>query len=297
MKTMSVKSMTGFGRGEAENSTRTWNVEVRSVNNRYLDVKIKLPRGYASLEDRVRNAVSEHFQRGRVDLLVNVQGDFSDLVELSVNTSLAQKYQDALGGIAESCGCASELTALQLATFPEVLVREQKSEDLEEVVWPVLSGAIEAALTGCDLMRLQEGEILMEDLLGRLRFFSKTVEEIELHVPALVAQRHQALQERLQKLLDNVQLDPLRLAQEIALLADKTDVTEEIVRLRSHIAQFSRFVEEEGTVGRKLDFLIQEFLREVNTIASKINDADIAHLTVALKSELEKIREQIQNIE
>lgn len=295
---MSVKSMTGFGRGEVDNESRSWSVEVRGVNNRYLDVKMKLPRGYTALEEKIRTIVSGFFERGRVDMVVSVNGDFSDLVELKVNQTLAMQYREVLADIAKSCGVDDKVSPTAIANFPDVLQREQKSEDLETEVWPHLQEALNAALVDCDNMRLQEGQSLQDDLLGRLEFFEKTIDEIEQHVPLLVQQKEASLKERLEKLLDsNVQLDPMRLAQEVAVIADKTDVTEEIVRLRSHIIQFKNFLSEEGGVGRKLDFLIQEFLREVNTIASKINAAEVAHLTVALKSELEKMREQVQNIE
>ena len=183
-----------------------------------------------------------------------------------------------------------------MASYPDVLVREQQNEDLD-AVWPILETVIDQAIENCDLMRMQEGEALASDLNGRLDSFTKIIDTIEQGVPVLLQQREKMLQERLEKLLGNVQLDPARLAQEVALMADKTDVTEEIVRLRSHIQQFELFLTEENGIGRKLDFLIQEFLREVNTLGSKINDATVAHLTVELKSELEKMREQVQNIE
>jgi uncharacterized protein (TIGR00255 family) len=175
-------------------------------------------------------------------------------------------------------------------------VREQKDEDLL-VVWELVEKVIDMALDSCDTMRAQEGEVLAADLVARLNYFEKTIQTIEQNIPELLEQRQKNLQERLEKLLANVQLDQARLAQEIAVMADKTDVTEEIVRLRCHIGQFTLFLSEESSIGRKLDFLIQEFLREVNTLASKINDAMVAHLTVDLKSELEKMREQVQNIE
>lgn len=295
---MSVKSMTGFGHGEAGNENRGWSVEIRGVNNRYLDVKMKLPRGYAALEEKIRSIVGEFFERGRVDLMVSVNGDFSDLVQLKLNKTLAVQYRDVLADIAQSCDVEDKVSATAIANFPDVLQREQKAEELETEVWPHLLVALNVALVDCDKMRLQEGQSLQNDLDRRLTFFEKTIDEIEQHVPLLVEQKETSLKERLEKLLDsNVQLEPMRLAQEVAVIADKTDVTEEIVRLRSHIVQFKNFIEEEGGVGRKLDFLIQEFLREVNTIASKINAAEVAHLTVALKSELEKMREQVQNIE
>jgi uncharacterized protein (TIGR00255 family) len=293
---MTIKSMTGFGRGELEKAGRIWVAEVRCVNNRYLDLKMKLPRGYALLEEKIRKKVAETYLRGRVDLFLSVSGDFSDLQEVKVNLALAGSYRNALQTLSEEFELDNEITPQILATYPDVLMREQKDEDLI-VVWEIVEKVIDAALEGCDTMRAQEGEVLAADLLGRLNFFEKTIAGIEKSIPELQEQRLKNLQERLEKLLVNVQLDPARLAQEVAVMADKTDVTEEIVRLRCHIGQFTMFLSEESGIGRKLDFLIQEFLREVNTLASKINDAKVAHLTVDLKSELEKMREQVQNIE
>jgi len=293
---MAVRSMTGFGRGESEHGGRIWTVEIRCVNNRFLDLKTKLPRGYAGLEERIRKKVSEFQQRGRVDLVLSVSGDFSDLQHVSVNLEIARNYHQALGLLADEFALDGEITLAQLSSYPDVIVREQKEEDLE-VIWPHVEQALVSALESCSLMRSQEGEALVSDLQARLASFEVTIDTIEQSVPQLVQQRENNLKERLEKLLDNTEIEPMRLAQEVALLADKTDVTEEIVRLRSHIKQFAAFVCEAGAVGRKLDFLIQEFLREVNTIASKINDASVAHHTVDLKSELEKMREQVQNIE
>jgi uncharacterized protein (TIGR00255 family) len=293
---MAIKSMTGFGRGEFEKGGRVWTAEVRCVNNRFLDLKMKLPRGYSSLEEKIRKKVSETHLRGRVDLFLSVSGDFTDLQEVKVNLALAGGYKNALQTLSEEFGLESAITPQILAAYPDVLIREQKDEDLA-VVWGMVEKVIDAALESCDTMRSQEGMTLAADLIDRLAFFEKTIDSIEKNIPGLLEQRQKNLQERLEKLLANVQLDPARLAQEIAVMADKTDVTEEIVRLRCHIGQFTLFLVEESGIGRKLDFLIQEFLREVNTLASKINDATMAHLTVDLKSELEKMREQVQNIE
>lgn len=293
---MAIKSMTGFGRGELENQGRVWSAEIRCVNNRYLDLKMKLPRGYGSLEEKMRKQVSKTHLRGRVDLYVSVTGDFSDLQQVKVNTSLAAGYKDALENLARTFDLEADLRPEILAGFPDVVVREQQDEDVQSV-FPILQEVVEIAQKNCDEMRLQEGEVLAKDLIGRLAVFTRTVDHIEAAIPQIVEQRQKQLEERLEKILGNVQLDPARLAQEVAVMADKTDVTEEIVRLRSHIEQFQQFLNNGKGIGRKLDFLIQEFLREVNTLASKINDASIAHHTVELKSELEKMREQVQNIE
>lgn len=293
---MPSKSMTGFGRGEAEACGRQWVAEIRCVNHRHLDLKIKLPKGYAGLEEQVRKMVAGTLQRGRVDVLLSVSGDFSDLHKIDVNSSLAATYRDALANLARSLDLANDTTLSGLASYPGVLVLEQKEEDLD-AVWPVMGTALRQAVDACDIMRSQEGEAMARDLHERLESFAADVRKIGSSIPELLERREQNLNERLQKLLDRVQLDPQRLAQEVAILADKTDVTEEIVRLESHINQFRSFLEADEATGRKIDFLLQEFLREVNTMASKINDADIAHLTVSLKAELEKMREQVQNLE
>ena len=293
---MSSKSMTGFGRGEADTSGRQWVAEIRCVNHRYLDLKIKLPRGYAGLEERARKMVSQTLQRGRVDVVLNVSGDFSDLHKIEVNSGLAATYNDALLSLGKSLSLENDTSLSRLAAYPDVLVLKQKEEDLD-IVWPAMEKALKQAVETCDIMRTREGEAMAADLHGRLENFAEVVRKIGGSIPELLERREQTLNERLQKLLDRVQLDPQRLAQEVAILADKTDVTEEIVRLDSHINQFREFLVSDEAAGRKIDFLLQEFLREVNTIASKINDADIAHLTVDLKAELEKMREQVQNIE
>ena len=293
---MPIKSMTGFGRGEVKTEGRTWIAELRCVNNRYFDLKTRLPKNCAMFEEPLRKLLSSKLQRGRVDLVVNISGEGADLKQVKVNLDLARSYRHALAEICSALDLPDQVTVSQIASMPDVLVREQENED-PETVWLQLGSVVREALDRCDVMRLQEGLVLRDDLRARLSQFSRTVDTIETAIPTLLQQRQRTLGERLEKLLGQVQLDPSRLAQEVAILADRTDVTEEIVRLRCHIGQFLAFLEEKAAVGRKLDFLVQEFLREVNTLASKINDPAIAHLTVELKSELEKMREQIQNIE
>ncbi|THB70520.1 MAG: YicC family protein [Desulfobulbaceae bacterium] len=293
---MKIRSMTGFGRGVTTRGGRTWTVEVRSVNNRFLDVKIKLPRDYNEVEEQIRKQVTTSYLRGRVDVSVSVTGDFSDLMDVQVDHELARKYKNAMVEMAATLGLGFNINVGTLSGYPEVLRREQKKEDMEQI-WPVLEQALSKALEGCEQMRLKEAKALTDDLRERITNFKTILDQIESRIPTIREQKEQALNERLEKLLGTVDLDPQRLAQEVAILADKSDVTEELVRLKSHLEQFSAFLSESGGIGRKLDFLIQELLREVNTIASKINDAAVAHMTVELKSELEKLREQVQNIE
>jgi uncharacterized protein (TIGR00255 family) len=288
--------MTGFGRGEVASGGRLWVAEVRCVNNRYLDLKIKLPQGYGVIEERLRKMVSGYHQRGRVDLGLSVNGNSSDSVRMRVNMELVRAYKSAIEEIAGELGGSAVVDAAFVASRPEVLIQEQQGEDIE-AAWPFLEQAVEQALIACESMRSLEGDAMVSDLLARLQVFVRHLETIESAIPELLKQREQILGERLQKLLGNVQLDEQRLSQEVAILADKTDVTEELVRLKSHMGQLQSFLGEKEAVGRKLDFLLQEFLREVNTLASKISDAPIASLTVELKSELEKMREQVQNIE
>ncbi|MBE0583746.1 MAG: YicC family protein [Desulfofustis sp.] len=293
---MGWKSMTGYGRAESELNGRVWSVEVRSVNNRFLDAKIKLPRDYGALEEGIRRRIGEFHQRGRVDLTLSVSGDFSDLVSIRFDPKIAATYLQALHSLAEHTGISSTIDLLHFANLPDILIREQHPEDLDAIA-PFIDRAVGEALQRCLDMREKEALHLSEDLGHRLKSFTTVLQAIEEQLPTLISQREMALKERLAKLLDHIEIDPARLAQEVAIIADKTDVTEELVRLRSHIIQFTDLLQASDPVGRTLDFLIQEFLREVNTIASKINDAQIAHQTVTLKSELEKMREQIQNIE
>ena len=293
---MALKSMTGYGRSEIENSGRVWTVEVKSVNNRFLDAKVKAPRNYAVLEDDIRRRIGGYHQRGRVDLVLSVSGDFSDLVTTNVDIELARTYQQSMIRLAEELDMEATIDMNMLIGLPDVLTREQQSEDVE-AVRPLIFQAVDQALSQSREMRMAEGEALKHDLAGRLRLFTDLLESIAVDIPRLTVERESNLKERLDRLLGTVDLDPARLAQEVAVIVDKVDVTEELVRLRSHISQFADLLTADEPVGRKLDFLIQEFLREVNTIASKISDAETAHKTVALKSELEKMREQVQNIE
>ena len=293
---MALKSMTGYGRAEIEHHGRVWTVEIKSVNNRFLDAKIKLPRNYAALEDPIRKKVANFHPRGRVDLAVTVSGDFSDLVKIGVDTNLARVYWDRLAELADELQIDTSPDLAMLINLPDVLTREQQLEDLEEI-WPLLDKALDEGFGQCLDMRAREGAALTADLGERLQTFIDLLDSIEKNIPRIIVERENSLKERLEKLLGTIDLDPVRLAQEVAVIVDKSDVTEEMVRLRSHIAQMQDLLQSTEPVGRKLDFLIQEFLREVNTIAYKINDAENAHTTVALKSELEKMREQVQNIE
>lgn len=293
---MRPRSMTGFGRGEATDSNRTWTVEIRTVNHRFLDQRVVLPRAFAMLEERVKKTVASGQDRGRVEVGLSVSGKISAGPLLTVDMDLARQYHDCLQQLAEEFAVGPRLQMADMLTQRDIITIGEQSPDLEQE-WPLVEQAIRAALAECIQMREQEGLTLKDDLLDRLDHFAAIVKEIETSIPQVLLQRQEELKTRVLKMLQGMDIDPMRLAQETAIMADKADVTEEVVRLASHISQFRAFLENDEPVGRRLDFLLQEFLREVNTLASKISNAEIAHLGVEMKNEIEKLREQVQNIE
>jgi len=293
-----ILSMTAFGRGEQSTNGRTWTVEIRSVNHRFCDIKIRLPRKLAALEELIKKEVAAVYTRGHVEVTVNCDGnEEGDNYQLRADLPLARQYHRCLKEIRADLGLGTPPDLALIASFREVFVSASPDENLDEVWSTGLGPALAAALANCRQMREAEGAHLRADMLGRLNFIAEAAGKIEVMIPKLRAEREAALKERLAVLLAGVDLDPQRLAQEVAIMADKSDITEELVRLRSHIGQFENFLGQNEGVGRRLDFLLQEFLREINTISSKIANAEIAHLGVELKNELEKMREQVQNLE
>ena len=293
---MRPRSMTGFGRGEASAEGRTWVAEIRTVNHRFLDQRVVLPRLFNAFEEPVKKMVATVLDRGRVDSTFIVQGLSAVEPQLVVNESVARQYHRCLQQLIDVYGLDGTVTLRDMLTLRDVITLEEQRPDMD-AEWVLISSALEAALKDCDIMREREGQALQQDLLGRLAKFESVVRQIDTHIPELQQQRQSDLRLRVGKLLEGLDLDPIRLAQETALMADKSDVTEEITRLDSHMAQFRSFLASDEPVGRRLDFLLQEFLREVNTLSSKISSASIAHLGVEMKNEIEKLREQVQNIE
>ncbi len=293
---MRPRSMTGFGRGEASDGGRTWVAEVRTVNHRFLDQRVILPRLFAALEEPVKKKVAAALDRGRVDITFSLQGVSTVEPQLVVNESVARQYHRCLRQLIADFELDAEVTLKDMLTLRDVVSLEEQRPDVD-AEWRLIAGALDAALKDCDVMREKEGHALQQDLLGRLAKFEAIVGRIEARIPELQQQRQSDLRLRVGKLLEGLDLDPIRLAQETAIMADKSDVTEEITRLGSHMAQFRSFLASDEPVGRRLDFLLQEFLREVNTLSSKISNAGIAHLGVEMKNEIEKLREQVQNIE
>jgi uncharacterized protein (TIGR00255 family) len=292
-------SMTGFGGGTASGKEISWTVEIRSVNNRYLDISIKLPRKFIGWDDKIKKEISSIHSRGRVDVFITFNDEGFETTKLKADLGLAKEYLRCLREVAQELSISGEPDLTMVASYRDIVspLDDEGGAEILEELWPDLRAAIIDALNECLKMRQREGELLQNDLLERLSIFQQKIDAIEQSLPLIIEIRGKVLQERLDKLLSGIDIDPVRLAQEVAILVDKSDVNEEIVRLRSHVEQFQGFLNLDEPVGRRLDFLLQEFLREVNTIASKINHAETAHLIVGMKNDLEKIREQVQNLE
>ncbi len=290
-------SMTAFGRGEHLTQTSGWTVEIRSVNHRFSDIRIKIPRQFSGLEEKVKKEIALFYSRGHIEVVITPASSISETRSLNVDLPLARQYRDCLEKIKQELLLPSSISDLDLiASYPNVIVSGEQEQNLDEE-WVVLRHALQEALVLTGDMRQREGKSLKTDLLERLDLLTEVRKQIGERIPELTVQKQEALRERVLKLTSEIDIDQNRLTQEIALIADKADVTEELVRLTSHIDQFRHFLEKQEPVGRRLDFLLQEFLREINTMASKISDANIAHQAVELKNEVEKMREQVQNLE
>ena len=293
-----VKSMTGFGRCETEINGRPITVEIKSVNHRYFEFSCRVTRGYSFLEDKLKSFVNARVARGKIDMFVSVGADDETPSEVVVNHSLVSGYLTAMKEISDTYGVQNDATVVSLSRFPEVLTVNKAAVDEEKLTGDVLSAA-QVALDAFISMRETEGERMKADILGRAQTILSIVDEIEQRSPQTVAEYEARLLDRIRQTLENlsVEVDEQRILTEVAVFADKVAVAEETVRLRSHFDQLAAFLEKSEPVGRKIDFIIQEMNREANTIGSKVQDATLAHKVVDIKSEIEKIREQVQNIE
>ena len=288
--------MTGYGRARATRNLRDITVEVRSVNNRYLDCTVKMPRMYAFAEDAVKARVQKAVSRGKVDVFISVDASAADVAKVNVNTALAAQYAEALKALAAVCGGEERVTPEQLARFPDVLTVTKADEDLETVSAD-LCAVLDEALASYNAMRAVEGEKLAEDIGGRLSAIEGMTAQVEERSPETVREYREKLTAKMREVLQSTTIDEQRILQEAAIYADKIAVDEETVRLRSHVSQLRGLLASDQPMGRKMDFLIQELNRESNTIGSKCSNLDIARIVVDLKGEVEKIREQVQNIE
>ena len=291
-----LKSMTGSGRVKVENAYREILVEVRSVNHRYLDLNIKVPRIYGFLEDAVKKQASEVLARGKVDLYVSVRAKEGSDLKITPNMPVIDGYMAALQAIAQRYGMEQSVTPQQLLQMPDALAVDKEEADAEVLTAEVLD-VLKQALNEHSAMRDREGKKLCEDIAYRAGLIRGYVDFVEQRSPVSVEEYRQRIAVRMEELLDGSELAQQRILNEAALFADKVAVTEEIVRLRSHLGQLESMLQSPVAVGRKLDFLVQELNRETNTIGSKANDYEIAKIVVEMKAEIEKIREQIQNLE
>ena len=291
-----IKSMTGYGRAREMLNKRDITVEVRSVNNRYLDCTVKMPRMYTFAEDAIKQHVQQAVSRGKVDVFITVDASAADVAKVTVNEELAAQYAAALGVLAGVCGTEARVTPEQLARFPDVLTVTKADEDLETVSAD-LCVVLDQALEAYNAMRTVEGAKLAEDIGNRLTNIETYTAQVETRSPQTVAEYRAKLTARMEEVLQSTTIDPQRILTEAAIYADKVAVDEETVRLRSHVAQLRTMLESDEPMGRKMDFLIQEVNRESNTIGSKCSDVSIAQVVVGLKAEVEKMREQVQNVE
>ena len=291
-----IKSMTGFGRCEKVTEEYKLSVEMKAVNHRYLDMSIKMPKKFNYFEAGIRNLLKNDIQRGKVDVFINYEDYTENKMSLKYNASLAAEYMEYFKKMEEQFGIANDIKVSVLSRMPEVLTMEEVPDD-EDSMWKILSEVVEEAADSFVESRVREGEHLKNDLLGKLDYMLEQVAFIEERSPRVVAEYRMKLEEKVHELLESASIDEGRIATEVTIFADKICVDEETVRLRSHIEHTRKELLAGGSVGRKLDFIAQEMNREANTILSKSTDLEISDRAILLKTEVEKVREQIQNIE
>ena len=293
-----IKSMTGFGRGEYTNEKRSFTCEIKSVNHRFCEISVKMPRRYQFAEEKIKSRVKAAAPRGKIDIFISGE-DFSfDSTDIHVNTNAAESYYNALRSIKKAVpGVLGDIDLNMLISLPEVL-RTVPSEDDEEEILECIFAAVDAALEKYDAMKCTEGAKLVEDIVARGKLIEQTVTQIEEYAPTVAEEYKQKIKARIEELLDgSLEVPEDRILLEAAIFADKSNITEEIVRLKSHCSQLYSICGGKDAAGKKLDFLVQEMNRESNTIGSKANDINITDKVLILKAEIEKIREQVQNLE
>lgn len=291
-----IKSMTGFGRGRAMVGDVEVITEVRTVNHRFLDISLRLPRQYSGFEPEIRRVVSQVVKRGKADVTVTRTGGKGNLMDVTLDRSLASSYHQCLQELKEEFGLAGTITISDMLTLKDIVVPLEREENIEEE-WGLVETSLRSALNALDDMRRVEGAALWRDIEAMMKGIRESAGLIPPLAHQVTTAAKQRLEKRVQELTGGVELDPERLLQEVALLADRSDVTEEITRLESHVDQFLSFGRQGSPLGRKLDFLLQELHREVNTMGAKSASTDIASTVVSIKADVEKVREQTQNIE
>ena len=291
-----VRSMTGYGRCVSVSDDRDISVELKSVNHRFLETNVRITRGYSFLEDKLKKYIQSRLSRGKVDVYVSIGDPKNDNAVVSVDHTLVKGYLNAFREIIEEYGLPDNISVTDITRYPDVLTVAKPEED-EDMVWNMLLPVLERAVSDFVAMRESEGDRLKNDILSKAEDIMAIVSLIEERSPQTVVEYKAKLTERIRELLEGADVDEQRIAMEVAIFADKVAVDEETVRLRSHFTQMNEIIEKGGPIGRKLDFVLQEMNREANTIGSKVTDSELAHKVVDIKAELEKIREQIQNIE
>ncbi|HJB94906.1 MAG TPA: YicC family protein, partial [Candidatus Mediterraneibacter intestinigallinarum] len=289
-----IKSMTGFGRCEVQKDSRKFTVELKSVNHRYLDVNIRMPKKLNFFETAIRTLLKSYANRGKVDIFITYEDLSQTQVSVKYNAALAAEYMKYLKQMEEEFGLENDVRVSTLSRYPEVFTMEEQSED-EEELWNGLKEALEGAFTQFVETRKTEGENLKKDITSKLDLLSEQIGFIEERSPQIVAEYRAKLEDKMKELLADTQIEESRIASEVILFADKICTDEEVVRLKSHISHMRNTLEEKDEIGRKLDFIAQEMNREANTILSKANDIEVSDRAISLKTEIEKIREQIQN--
>ena len=290
------KSMPGSGRYESVTDEYKISVEMKAVNHRYLDLNIKMPKKFNFFETGIRSLLKKYIQRGKVDLFITFEDYTENRLCLKYNSTLAAEYMECFSKMEQQFGISNDVTVSFLSKCPEVLTMEEEPED-EEQMWKILADTVEQAAKALVETRVTEGEHLKADLLGKLDYMEELVEFIEERSPQIMSEYRAKLEEKVKELLSGATIDDSRIATEVTIFADKICVDEETVRLKSHIENTRTELKQGGSVGRKLDFIAQEMNREANTILSKANDLLVSDRAIALKTEIEKVREQIQNIE
>lgn len=291
-----IKSMTGFGRSEIVKGNRKISVEIKSVNHRYLEAGIKMPKKLNVFESRMRDLLKKYATRGKSDIFINYEDDSESQVNLKFNQNIADEYMAIFNNMSEKYNLKNDMTVGGLARFPEVITMDEVQED-EEELWHFIEEAMKAALEQFVNTRILEGENLKKDLLGKLDHMEELVAFVEKRSPEIMKEYRSKLESKVKELLGDTTIDESRIATEVIIYADKICVDEETVRLRSHIEHARKCLNEDGGIGRKMDFIAQEMNREANTTLSKANDIEISNAAIDLKTEIEKVREQIQNIE
>lgn len=291
-----LKSMTGYGRAESSKGALEFSVEIRSGNNRFREIILRLPQSLQPSEDRIRSIVSSRLRRGRIEVSIQIKDNGDKGLNLELNRPLVRAYATIFNELNEELGCKQPIDLSFFSQLKDTIIVKQDSVDLERI-WPDLKDVLDKALLSLETMRMDEGKALEEDFLVRLKRIKGDIEEIRNRAKVTVEEYRDKLIQKINKLIEGIDIAEDRLMQEVALMADRSDITEELIRVESHLDQFRSYMNQDDVIGRRLDFLLQEINREVNTMASKAADSFVSQLVVDIKAELERLREQIQNVE